>query len=52
MPLLRRIILIRRSDSMAQRTLNIASGVPGTVPACLDACQDAGYTFGGVEYGG
>lgn len=46
------IILIQRSDSVQQRTLTIGMGVPGTIPKCLDACLNAGYSLGGVEYGG
>lgn len=51
-PLVEWYILIRRSDSVAQRTLTVGMGVQGTVPKCLDSCFNAGLPFGGVEFGG
>jgi len=47
-----RYILTQRSDSVPQRTLPTALGIPGTVQGCLDACKNGGYRLGGVEYGG
>ena len=49
-PLFERYMLTQRNDSIQQRTLPVAMGVPGTVPACLGACYNAGYHLGGVEY--
>jgi len=51
-PLFESYVLIQPSDSVAQRTLTTGAGVLGTIPACLDACYNAGKRFGGVEYGG